>query len=125
MTRWRRERKRVSQVALEDSEVPMVEGQVARVHRRARQQLEEMGWDIPGFLPPVAAARWVAERAATEVSGLESLAWLHYHVRYGIREDADVLADRYPQWDRFQAARDRLDPVRRFTNDYLDRVLGP
>ena len=40
-------------------------------------------------------------------------------------QDADVLADRYPQWDRFQAVRDRLDPVRRFTNDYLDRVLGP
>ena len=36
-----------------------------------------------------------------------------------------MLADRYPQWDRFQAVRDRLDPVRRFTNDYLDRVLGP
>jgi len=40
-------------------------------------------------------------------------------------QDADVLADRYPQWSRFQAARDRLAPARRFTNDYLDRVLGP
>jgi L-gulonolactone oxidase len=36
-----------------------------------------------------------------------------------------TLADRYPQWDRFQAARARLDPRGRFANEYLDRVLGP
>ena len=32
---------------------------------------------------------------------------------------------RYPQWDDFQAARDKLDPDRTFANPYLDRVLGP
>jgi L-gulono-1,4-lactone dehydrogenase len=37
---------------------------------------------------------------------------------------ADTLAGRYPRWDEFQTARDRLDPDRRFTNPYLDRVLG-
>ncbi|MDG2428837.1 MAG: D-arabinono-1,4-lactone oxidase [Acidimicrobiales bacterium] len=39
-------------------------------------------------------------------------------------QDVDVLAGRYPHWARFQEARDRLDPARRFTNDYLDRMLG-
>ena len=38
--------------------------------------------------------------------------------------DAADLAPRYPQWDRFQAVRDRLDPDRRFANAHLERVLG-
>ena len=40
------------------------------------------------------------------------------------RAGADVLAPRYPGWDRFQAVRDRLDPVGVFTNDHLTHVLG-
>ena len=40
-------------------------------------------------------------------------------------QTAETLAPRYPQWDRFQAARRRLDPNGRFSNAYLDRVLGP
>ena len=40
------------------------------------------------------------------------------------RAGADVLAPRYPGWDRFQAVRDRLDPVGVFTNDHLAHVLG-
>jgi L-gulono-1,4-lactone dehydrogenase len=39
-------------------------------------------------------------------------------------QDAETLSARYPLWDRFAAVRDRLDPERRFTNDYLRRVLG-
>ncbi|HNE38090.1 MAG TPA: D-arabinono-1,4-lactone oxidase, partial [Microthrixaceae bacterium] len=38
--------------------------------------------------------------------------------------DAADLAPRYPQWERFQAVRDRLDPDRRFANAHLERVLG-
>jgi L-gulonolactone oxidase len=34
------------------------------------------------------------------------------------------LAPSYPDWDRFAAVRDRLDPRRRFRNDYVERVLG-
>jgi L-gulonolactone oxidase len=34
------------------------------------------------------------------------------------------LAPAYPDWERFAAARERLDPNRRFRNDYVDRVLG-
>jgi FAD-linked oxidoreductase len=37
----------------------------------------------------------------------------------------ETLAPRYPRWDDFAAARDRLDPDRVFRNDYTDRVLGP
>jgi L-gulono-1,4-lactone dehydrogenase len=37
----------------------------------------------------------------------------------------ESLAQRYPRWDDFQAARERLDPERVFRNEYTDRVLGP
>lgn len=37
---------------------------------------------------------------------------------------ADELRGRYPRFAEFTALRDRLDPERRFSNDYLDRVLG-
>jgi FAD-linked oxidoreductase len=37
---------------------------------------------------------------------------------------AAELAALYPDWDRFAAVRDRLDPGRRFANDHTERVLG-
>jgi FAD-linked oxidoreductase len=37
---------------------------------------------------------------------------------------ADDLAPAYPHFADFVAVRDRLDPERMFSNDYLDRVLG-
>jgi L-gulonolactone oxidase len=40
-------------------------------------------------------------------------------------QTAETLAPRYPEWDKFQAVRKQLDPEGRFTNPYLDRVLGP
>jgi FAD-linked oxidoreductase len=40
-------------------------------------------------------------------------------------QSAATLRPRYPQWDRFQAVRARLDPHGRFANTELDRVLGP
>ena len=39
-------------------------------------------------------------------------------------QTAASLAPRYPLWDAFQSVREKLDPERRFTNPYLDRVLG-
>jgi L-gulonolactone oxidase len=39
-------------------------------------------------------------------------------------QSAATLAPRYPDWERFQAVRSRLDPQGVFTNDYTDRVLG-
>jgi L-gulono-1,4-lactone dehydrogenase len=38
-------------------------------------------------------------------------------------QTAATLRPRYPEWDRFIEIRDRLDPERRFENDYLRRVL--
>ncbi len=39
-------------------------------------------------------------------------------------QSAATLRPRYPGWDRFAAVRDRLDPRRKFENEYLRRVLG-
>lgn len=38
--------------------------------------------------------------------------------------DAEYLSKVYPRFGEFTALRDRLDPERRFQNDYLRRVLG-
>jgi L-gulonolactone oxidase len=46
--------------------------------------------------------------------------WGKYHF-----QTADTLRGRYPGWERFEKVRQRLDPHRRFTNDYVRRVLGP
>jgi FAD-linked oxidoreductase len=40
-------------------------------------------------------------------------------------QSAETLRPRYPDWDRFQAVRRRLDPEGRFANAYVERVLGP
>ena len=40
-------------------------------------------------------------------------------------QSAESLRPRYPEWDRWQAVRARLDPGGVFTNDYSRRVLGP
>jgi L-gulono-1,4-lactone dehydrogenase len=39
-------------------------------------------------------------------------------------QSAATLAPRYPEWERFQSVRSRLDPDGLFTNEYIDRVLG-
>jgi FAD-linked oxidoreductase len=40
-------------------------------------------------------------------------------------KDAEYLRKAYPRFDDFLAVRAKLDPDRLFTNDYLERVLGP
>ena len=45
--------------------------------------------------------------------------WGKLHTR-----TAADLAPAYPRWDDFLAMRERLDPQRVFTNDYLETVLG-
>ena len=39
--------------------------------------------------------------------------------------DAGQLGKLYPDWDRFAAVRDQLDPERRFANAFTTRMLGP
>lgn len=45
--------------------------------------------------------------------------WGKLHTR-----DAEYLASVYPHFGDFTALRDKVDPGRLFTNDYLRRVLG-
>jgi L-gulonolactone oxidase len=40
-------------------------------------------------------------------------------------QSAGTLSELYPEWERFQSVRARLDPAGLFGNDYTDRVLGP
>jgi len=40
-------------------------------------------------------------------------------------QNAASLATIYPEWGRYASVRARLDPQGRFTNPYVDRVLGP
>lgn len=47
----------------------------------------------------------------------------HWGKRHGLQ--ARELAPLYPEWDRFQAVRARLDPEGVFTNPHLAEVLGP
>ncbi len=39
-------------------------------------------------------------------------------------QSADTLAARYPEWDRFQTVRRRLDPDGRFANAYTRHIFG-
>ena len=39
-------------------------------------------------------------------------------------QDAESLSRLYPQWNAFQQARQRIDPMRTFANAYTARVLG-
>lgn len=57
------------------------------------------------------------EAIARSVEGRPHWGKLHYR-------SAEDLAPVYPRFDDFLTVRDRLDPERRFGNDYLRRVLG-
>ncbi|MFU8851673.1 D-arabinono-1,4-lactone oxidase [Micromonospora sp. SL1-18] len=58
------------------------------------------------------------EEVAAELGGRPHWGKLHYR-------DAASLAPAYPKFRDFLAVRDRLDPDRRFSNPYLERVFGP
>ncbi len=58
------------------------------------------------------------EAIARESGGRPHWGKLHSRTR-------DDLRPAYPHFDDFLAVRDRVDPQRRFGNDYLTRVLGP
>ncbi|MFF7186429.1 D-arabinono-1,4-lactone oxidase [Streptomyces sp. NPDC008222] len=66
---------------------------------------------------PYQAYFTAAERIFTAHGGRPH--WGKVHTR-----DAEYLAGVYPRFGEFTAVRDRLDPDRRFGNDYLRRVLG-
>ena len=57
------------------------------------------------------------EKVMRSVGGRPHWGKLHYRT-------ADDLAPVYPEWERFQAVRRKLDSEGKFANAYLDRVLG-
>ncbi|MGW3950573.1 D-arabinono-1,4-lactone oxidase [Streptomyces sp. NPDC004752] len=67
---------------------------------------------------PYQAYFTAAERIFTAHEGRPH--WGKVHTR-----DAAYFAEAYPRFGEFTALRNRLDPDRRFQNDYLRRVLGP
>ncbi|MFJ3309269.1 D-arabinono-1,4-lactone oxidase [Streptomyces sp. NPDC086549] len=66
---------------------------------------------------PYQAYFTAAERIFTAHEGRPH--WGKVHTR-----DAEYFAEVYPRFGEFTTLRDRLDPDRRFQNDYLRRVLG-
>ncbi|GHH81772.1 D-arabinono-1,4-lactone oxidase [Streptomyces capitiformicae] len=66
---------------------------------------------------PYQAYFTAAERIFTAHEGRPH--WGKVHTR-----DTDYFSKVYPRFGEFTALRDRLDPERRFQNDYLRRVLG-
>ncbi len=58
------------------------------------------------------------ERIMNDYAGRPHWGKMHF-------QSATTLADRYPEWETFQAARVELDPAGTFANAYTDRVLGP
>ena len=68
---------------------------------------------------PADSAAYFADVEAIMTAHAGRPHWGKMHTR-----DADYLRTVYPRFDEFVAVRDRFDPDRVFTNDYLDRVLG-
>ncbi len=114
---------------------------------RIRRLIDESGWTI-GF--PVEVRFTAADDIPLSTASERETGYLAVHVYKGMPHEpyfrgveaimdslegrphwgklhfqtADTLAPRYPEWDRFQAVRRRLDPEGRFANRYTDRVLG-
>ncbi len=116
--------------------------------RRVMALVLERGFDVPFPIEArtVAADDALLSTAAARDSGFvavhmfEGMVWEPYfraveaimeelggRPHWGKRhfQTAATLRPRYPEWDRFQAVRARLDPDGRFANDFTDRVLGP
>ncbi|MDQ2723309.1 MAG: FAD-linked oxidoreductase, partial [Actinomycetota bacterium] len=57
------------------------------------------------------------ESVMTALDGRPHWGKLHY-------QDAETLRGRYPRFEEFRAVRAGVDPDGRFSNDYLEKVLG-
>jgi L-gulonolactone oxidase len=120
----------------------------AEVVRRVLATIEERGFQVPfpievRLVAPDDAYLSPAHERPTgyvAVHMFEGMAWEPYfraveaimdeydgRPHWGKRhfQTAETLRPRYPEWDRFQAVRTRLDPDGRFVNAYAERVLGP
>jgi L-gulonolactone oxidase len=116
--------------------------------RRVIEMIEQRGLAVPFPIEvrTVAADDALLSTAAERDSGyvavhmFEGMQWRPYfHAVEAIMDElggrphwgkrhfqtAATLRARYPEWDRFQAVRARLDPEGRFANAWTERVLGP
>jgi L-gulono-1,4-lactone dehydrogenase len=116
--------------------------------RRVLAMIEQRGFAVPFPIEvrTVAADDALLSTAAARDSGFvavhmyRGMAWEPYfraveaimdeldgRPHWGKRhfQTAATLRSRYPDWDRFQAVRARLDPEGRFANAWTERVLGP
>jgi FAD-linked oxidoreductase len=121
---------------------------IAEAVRRVLAMIEQRGFAVPFPIEVRTVARDDAllSTAAARDSGFvavhmyRGMAWQPYfravetimdeldgRPHWGKRhfQTAATLRSRYPDWDRFQAVRARLDPEGRFANAWTDRVLGP
>ena len=115
--------------------------------RRVMEMIERRGFAVPFPIEvrTVAADDAFLSTAAGRDSGFvavhmyEGMSWQPYfreveaimdeldgRPHWGKRhfQTAATLRPRYPDWDRFMAVRDRLDPHGRFANAWTERVLG-
>ncbi|MBA3809795.1 MAG: FAD-binding protein [Solirubrobacterales bacterium] len=115
--------------------------------RRVMEMIEQRGFAVPFPIEvrTVAPDDALISTAAGRESGFvavhmyEGMAWEPYfraveaimdeldgRPHWGKRhfQTAATLRERYPDWDRFQAVRARLDPEGRFANAWSARVLG-
>ncbi|HSP75710.1 MAG TPA: D-arabinono-1,4-lactone oxidase [Cryobacterium sp.] len=75
----------------------------------------------------IAVHRYYREDPAAYFQAVEAIMRAHGgRPHWGKMHDRDAASLRadYPHFDDFLAVRDRLDPERRFSNSYLERVLG-
>lgn len=135
-------------VPLTEMEYAIPREHAAEAVRAVRRVSERSAYDLPtplevrfvapddAFLSP-SGGRETCYIAVHQFSGM---AWEPYFreveevlIGFGGRphwgkrhfQTAETLRTNYPQWDRFQAVRARLDPTGVFSNSYVNRVLGP
>jgi FAD-linked oxidoreductase len=135
-------------VRFHEMEYALPRAQVPAVLHEVRALIEKRGWRISFPIEVRSAAaddiwlstafgrdtgyiavhRYFHENPTDYFAGVEAIMRAHDgrpHWGKMHERDADSLRATYPHFDDFLAVRDRLDPERRFTNRYLERVLGP
>ncbi|MGH2903954.1 MAG: D-arabinono-1,4-lactone oxidase [Solirubrobacteraceae bacterium] len=135
-------------VRFTEMEYALPRGRTPEAVRRVLEMIERRGFAVPFPIEvrTVAPDDALLSTAAGRESGFvavhmyRAMAWEPYfreveaimdelggRPHWGKRhfQTAASLRSRYPEWDRFQAVRARLDPEGRFGNAYTERVLGP
>jgi L-gulono-1,4-lactone dehydrogenase len=135
-------------VRFTEMEYALPRGRTVEAVRAVMQMIEERGFAVPFPIEvrTVAPDDAFLSTAAGRESGFvavhmfQGMPWEPYfravesimeslggRPHWGKRhfQTAATLRPRYPDWDRFQAVRARLDPDGRFANAWSERVLGP